>query len=488
MNNEYKKHIQECRSVLRRFRSQRDAPGVQRYNKARWDYLNLLEKQEVYWKQRAKQHWLREGDKNTRFFHRFASTRRQNNKLDRIKDANGEWQETTIGVQNVIEEYFTSLFMSSNTDGKLIEYESVTQVSGPANKALMAEVTCEEVKGAVFSMHPDNASGPDGFNPAFYQAFWDVVQKDVVDFCRTFISTGTIPKGVNNALVCLIPKIKNPQVMGDLRPISLCNVLARILSKVLSNRLKKCLGSIISDKQSAFIEGRLLMDNALIAFEINHHMKRKTQGNIGVAGLKIDISKAYDRLEWAFIRNMMQHFGFNQVWIDRLMHYITSVKYSFIHNGVVFGNVTPERGLQQGDPISPYVYIMCAEGLNSILRRNEEAGLIHGCRIARGAPTISHLLFADSCYLFFRATKTEAQTMKRILHRYANISGQLINYDKFAVTFSANTRDEARIEVCIELEVQQKLDPGKYLGMPMRIGANKTAVFGFLVDKIEQKL
>lgn len=148
----------------------------------------------------------------------------------------------------------------------------------------------------------------------------------------------------------------------------------------------------------------------------------------------------------------------------------------------------PERGLRQGDPISPYVYIMCAEGLSAILRRNEEVGLIHGCRIARGAPTVSHLLFADDCYLFFRATRTEAQNMKSILNRYANISGQLINYNKSAVTFSTNTLVEARSEVCTELMVQQKSDPGKYLGMPMRIGANKTNVFGFLVDKVEQKL
>lgn len=190
MCNEYKKHIQECRDLLRRFWSRRDALCIQRYNKARWDYLNLLEKQEVYWKQRVKQHWLREWDKNTRFFHRFASARRQNNKLDRLKDANSDWQETIAGVQSVINEYFTELFMSLNTDGKLSEFEAVNQISATDNEALIAEITCEKVKAAVFFMHPDKASGPDGFNPAFYQAFWDVVQQDVVEICRIFMSTG----------------------------------------------------------------------------------------------------------------------------------------------------------------------------------------------------------------------------------------------------------------------------------------------------------
>lgn len=133
-------------------------------------------------------------------------------------------------------------------------------------------------------------------------------------------------------MVCLIPKVKVPQVMSELRPISLCNVLVRVLSKVLANHLKMCLKNIISDKQSAFIEGRLLIDNALVAFEINHYMRRLSQGKNGIAGFKIDISKAYDRLEWGFIRNMMLKFGFTDLWITRIMGLITSVSYSLYPN------------------------------------------------------------------------------------------------------------------------------------------------------------
>lgn len=296
ISSEYKKQGQELRYKLRKLRSRRDSHGINEYNEVRLGYMNLLEKQEDYWKQRAKNFWLREGDCNTRFFHRFASGRRKNNGFQRIKDANGIWQETPEAIHGVVEEYFSQLFTSSNVDGNLSDREDIQKISETENEELIAPITAEEVKTAVFSMHPDKFPGPDGFNPAFFQSFWNVVGMDVIRFCQDYMNTGRLPEGVNHSLVCLIPKVKTPQTVADLRPISLCNVLVRILSKVMSNRLKLCLNSIVSDKQSAFIEGRLLTDNAMLAFEINHYMKRHTQGKNGLAALKVDISKAYDRL------------------------------------------------------------------------------------------------------------------------------------------------------------------------------------------------
>lgn len=458
--NEYKQQGRVLRTKLRKLRSRRDTWGINMYNEVRWQFMNLLEKQEVYWRQRAKNFWLREGDNNTRYFHKFASGRRRNNSLDRIQDGNGDWKETTQEIRAVVEGYFNQLFASANLGGNLSDRELVPQVTSRENEDLIAEVTMEEVKEAVFSMHPDKSPGPDGLNPAFFQSFWKVVGADVVTFCQTFMNTGALPDEVNHSLVCLIPKVKVPQTMADIRTISLCNVLVRILSKVMNNRFKSCLNTIISDKQSAFIEGRLLTDNAMVAFELNHYMKRKTHGGNGVAGLKIDISKAYDRLEWDFIQNMMLKFGFHSLWIDRVMKFIRSVSYSFLHNGEKFGLVKPQRGVRQGDPISPYIYIMCAEGLSAMIRRNEEAGILHGIKVATGAPVISHLLFADDCYLFFRATETEAEVMKRILQRYEAISGQVINFNKSLITFSPNTIQQTRQLICKTLGVNEAKVPG----------------------------
>lgn len=226
----------------------------------------------------------------------------------------------------------------------------------------------------------------------------------------------------------------------------------------------------------------------MVAFEVNHYIHRKTQGAVGMAGLKVDVSKAYDRLEWSFIEYMHKKFDFPSLWIDRIMKCIKTVNYSFLHDGKVFGKVIPTRGVRQGDPISPYLYIMCAEGLTGIMRRYETDGLIHGCKIARGAPSVSHLLFADDCYFFFRAIQSEAMMMKDILDKYQHISGQMINTNKSSISFSPNTKLEDRNEVCSILQVQETEAPGKYLGMPMRLGRNKMETFGFLIDKVQQKL
>lgn len=329
-SQEFKRKLADCRDKLKKLRSRRDVAGIHMYNNARWEFLNLLEKKEVYWRQRAKVFWLQNGDKNTRFFHQFASARRKNNGFQRIKNTAGEWVETEEDIQHTITDYFDQLSNSCCPNGRLSERENVNQITEMENVELEAEISYEEVKEAVFSMYPEKSPGLDGLNPAFYRSYWSIVGRDVVKFCQHYMSTGELLGGINQTVVCLIPKVKVPKQMNDLRPISLCNVLVRILSKVLANRLKPCLKQLISDKQSAFIEGRLLNDNALIAFEVNYHMRRQTQGSTSIAGFKLDISKAHDRLEWDFVQNMMIKFGFSQRWIARTMGLITSVSYRFV--------------------------------------------------------------------------------------------------------------------------------------------------------------
>lgn len=176
--------IQGYRREMKKFRSRRDGYGVGKYNEARWEYMKLLEQQEVYWKQRAKQFRLKEGDQNTRFFHNFASRQKKNNQLIKLKDKHGDWKEDREDIQNIVTEYFEDLFQASATAGELSEEEKVNQVTDAQNRELEKPITREEVKNAVFAMYPDKSPGYDGLNPGFYQAYWDIIGEDVVKFCQ----------------------------------------------------------------------------------------------------------------------------------------------------------------------------------------------------------------------------------------------------------------------------------------------------------------
>ena len=179
-------------------------------------------------------------------------------------------------------------------------------------------------------MHPDKAPGPDGMNPGFFQHYWDVVSDDVTATCLFNLNKGVMPSGLNSTSIVLVPKVNSPERMSDLRPISLCNVIYKIMAKAVANRLRIIIPSIISNTQSAFIHGRSITDNAMIAFEIGHYLKRKRQGKTGVAALKIDMSKAYDRIEWNFLRQMLIALGFDSSWVELIMLCVTTVEYMVI--------------------------------------------------------------------------------------------------------------------------------------------------------------
>jgi hypothetical protein len=230
------------------------------------------------------------------------------------------------------------------------------------------------------------------------------VGTDVSTTCLNCVRTDKILNSINYTHITLVPKIANPDSMSQFRPISLCNVIYKIVSKMLTNRLKWVLPRIISESQSAFVPGRHITDNVLIAFEMLHYMKSKRRGLTTHLAAKLDMSKAYDRVEWDYLKAIMMKMGFNQVWVDLIMECVTSVSYSVLVNGKPTGVIKPTRGIRQGDPLSPYLFLICAEGLSSLLRKAEQERSMQGLVISRGGPCISHLFFADDSVLFCRAT------------------------------------------------------------------------------------
>ncbi|KAL5776412.1 hypothetical protein ACOSP7_009338 [Xanthoceras sorbifolium] len=238
----------------------------------------LLYKEERYWQQRSRVSWLRHGDRNTRFFHSKATSRQRRNRINGLLDDNNILQNSDIKLAEMIQSYFAGMFQTSNIDFEVIDKVVQTverRVSTSINCVLDAPFVADEVRRAIFAMHPTKAPGKDGMPAIFYQKYWETVGPSVTAACLQFLNFGGDIAAINSTIIVLIPKVKNPQRVSDYRPISLCNVFYKIISKVLSNRFRLVLGEVISEAQSAFLPGRLITDNAIIGFECLHELKRR---------------------------------------------------------------------------------------------------------------------------------------------------------------------------------------------------------------------
>ena len=314
-----------------------------------------------------------------------------------------------------------------------------------------------EVSAALNQMAPMKAPGPDGMPPLFYQHFWGLVDKDVSSSILSWLNTGTLPHLVNHTFITLIPKTENPEYVTHFRPISLCNVLYKIFSKVLANRLKSILPTIVTEHQSAFTKDRLISDNILVAFETLHGLQKFNSDSSGYMALKLDMSKAYDRVEWAFLKEIMRKMGFNERWISLTMICVKTVTYSVLVNGEPKGLIHPSRGIRQGDPLSPFLFLLCTKGLNGLIKNAELKGDIHGFSLCRRGPKLTHLLFADDSLLFCRATVEECANVLNILEAYERASGQKVNRDKTALFFSRSTLEDVKSSIKHALGVQEIL-------------------------------
>lgn len=183
------------------------------------------------------------------------------------------------------------------------------------------------------------------------------------------------------------------------------------------------LPTVISDSQSAFIPRRLITDNVAVAFELLHSMKQKKTGITGHMAMKLDMSKVYDRVEWEFPRTAMLKLGFASRWVELIMECVTTPTYSILINGNPHGFIKPSRGIRQGDPLSPYLFLLCAEGLSSLIRKAESGNKIHGVAASRHGPRTSHLLFADDSLLLSKASVEECQNILNILDTYEKSFG-----------------------------------------------------------------
>ena len=389
-------------------------------------------------------------------------------------------------VRNSFLNLFTTDFSSSPIAATLND-SACPQLSDDESHLINLPVTDEEIKHAVWFLKAFKSPGPDGLHAGFYQRFWLIVGRSVTEEIKNIFRERTIPLTLNQTHIALIPKIKGPESIGSFRPISLCNTIYKVITKIIVARIRPLLDKLVSPFQSAFVPGRKGVDNAVIAQELIHTISRK-KGKVGYMVVKIDLEKAYDRLEWSFIREVLYAANFPPDLIQLIMSCVSSATTSVLFNGGVLDPFLPSRGIRQGDPLSPYLFILCMEVLGRIIEDKCSNKLWCPVKASTSGPAFSHLFFADDLLLFAKVDPQNCLAVREALDEFCLISGQKINPSKSKVFFSPNINEDLRTEYCEVLGFQPTNNLGSYLGFPIRHAGSSNQDLNFVLDKVSRKL
>jgi exonuclease III len=440
---------------------------------------------EISWRQKSRVLWLQEGDKNTRFFHCIANSNRRRNTISTLS-INGELSSDPQAISECITQFYNHLFMEEDCRRPLLDGLDFSMLSSGEAAGLERAFEEEEVLGVVQGFVGDKAPGPDGFPMAFFQSCWGVVKSDILKVLNYFHELGSFEKSLNATFLALIPKKSEAVEVRDFRPISLVGGVYKILAKLLANRLRMVLPTIISPSQNAFIQGRQILDSVLIANEcLDSRMKQGVPGVI----CKLDVEKAYDHVNWEFLLYLLQRCGFPLRWRKWIWFCISTVRFSILINGCPSGFFPSSRGLRQGDPLSPLLFVIVMEALSRLMGRTVQGRLLSGFTVGSSVErevTVSHLLFADDTLIFCDANPSKIEHLGCVLTWFEAISGLKINLGKSEMVPVGEVPNMEEL-VCI-LGCKQGLLPIKYLGLPLGAKFKETTIWNPILEKMERRL
>eukprot|EP00253_Pinus_taeda_P014967 PITA_14967 len=466
-------------------------------------------KEEEYWRLKSRSLWLKSGDRNTSYFHKQCRARLSRNHIAEITSSSGQIYKGFAQIQEAATNHFRNL-LSAERKGQEedeLDFLSVVPnlVSEEANASLMRPAMEEEITNIVWSMDPDKAPGPDGFSIHFYRICWEIIKFDLFRMIRgvlkkakmgggtksTFLAL--IPKETNprsfdryRPISALIPKETNPRSFDRYRPISLCNSSYKIVAKLLANRIKPLLQHLISPAQGGFVQGRQIFDNVIqIQEALQSSFARKEQGMI----VKLDMSNAFDRVNRSFLFRVLEAFGFCQDFINIIKACTDNVWIAPLVNGRPTEFFSATRGLRQGCPLSPFLYILLADSLSRKLSQEQHRGFIPGIRIVQEVPSVNHALFADDAILLGGASLRMAKAFKLILQKFCNVTGALISERKSAVfAWNADQQTIDRIASELGFKGYAEWDKIKYLGLPLTLGSNRNNLWEEVISKFNKKI
>jgi len=309
--------------------------------------------------QKSRLNWLKEGDANSKFFHSYMSLRRHQNAIN-VASVDGGTVEGVHNIRTTVFHHFSTHFKKVGVDRPSVKGLNFRKLSCVEAGILTKLFSLEEVKQAVWDCDSYKSPGPDGISFGFIKEFWNLLKDDLLRFMVEFHRNGKLTKGLNSTFIALIPKVSSPQRLNDFRPISLVGSLYKVLAKVLANRLRIVIGSVVSESQSAFVKGKQILDGILIANEAVDEARRL---NKELLLFKVDFEKAYDCVDLNYLDSVMANMNFPTIWRKWIYECVGTAKASVLVNGCPTDEFPLECGLRQGDPLSPFLVSVGCRGI-----------------------------------------------------------------------------------------------------------------------------
>lgn len=419
-----------------------------------------------------------------------AIVQRRRNRISCIKNDARKWIHNEREIVEFIRRGFDRLFMSSLDSVPLTppqpsQWQSA--LSKEEKNTLCLPISDDEIKDGLWAMKLWKSPSLDGLHAKFFQRFWSVVGELVKKVVKLAFEERKIPSYLNKTNITLIPKILSLETLGNYHPISLCNTVYEIVTKIIVCRLRPFLDKLISPFQSAFVPRRKRLNNAIVVQELIHTISSK-KGQVGYMAIKVDLKKAYDKLEWSFIREVLVNSNLPNQLVALIIRCVSSVSISILFNGGSADPILPTKGIRQGDPLSPYLFILCMEFLGHLIEEKCSEKSWIPVKSSKSGLTISHLFFVDDLVLFAEADHINCSTIRDVLDEFCIRSGQALSDSKSGVFFSPNVDINTRESLCDILGFKLMPNLGKYLGFPIKHQAIGNQDYNFVLDRIKQKL
>jgi hypothetical protein len=442
----------------------------------------------MLWRQKSRVQWLKEGERNTKFFHRMIIQRRHTNNITHLTSDEGDVVHSHEDMEATLIRYFQNILTEPQVD-RLDAINKITQhvpplVTMEQNAVLLRPITIEEVDQALQETPKCKALGPEGFTSDFFHHYWEMIRTEVWEILEDSRASGQVLQALNATFITLIPKEGKAHHPKKFRPISLCNVIYKLLTKVIARRLKPILPTIISPEKSGYVEGRQILDSVILAHEVIHSLqKTKTPGML----LKLDLSKAFDKISWDYMRAMLLAFGFDSSWVTWILNLTSMAFFSILVNGVPLQPFSPSRGIRQCDPLSPFLFIILAEGLSRSIHAAIGTKKLSGLPLHGISPPISHSQFVDDTLLMGSPTVWEVKSLLDILQTFSDASSLDCNKDKSEVFF-LNTPPTIQCHISGILGFNRSSLLSKYLGIPLIDTALRKSSWEHLLYSFSKRL